>query len=202
LDRDVANDRYVQFIGGDNREIGRAAGRYAVDYLGGSGKATGKVVEIWGGMASTPAQDRHEGFMEMIRLEPGIELLNRRQDGDWKQDLGYEIMEQALEQHPQIDLVYAHNDPMAYGAYRAAQDQNREAEIAFLGIDGIPAEGVRWVHEGILTATFLYMTPGKEAIRQALHYLKGESTPKRLTLPTMTIGHSNAAEILENHGLE
>ena len=202
LDRDVANDRYAQFIGGDNREIGRAAGRYAVEYLGGPGRAKGRIVEIWGGMASTPAQDRHKGFVEIIARESGIEIVNRRQDGDWKQDLGYEIMEEALYQHPQIDLVYAHNDPMAYGAYLAAIDAQRESEIAFLGIDGIPAEGVRWVHEGILTATFLYKPPGEEAIRQVLRYLRGESTPKRVTLPTMTIERSIAAEILKRNGLE
>lgn len=202
LDRDVANDRYAQFIGGDNREIGRAAGRYAIDHLGGPGVAAGKVVEIWGGMASTPAQDRHAGFSEVVSGEPGIEIVNPPQDGDWKQDLGYEIMAMALERHPQIDLVYAHNDPMAYGAYLAAKDLQREQGIAFLGIDGIPAEGVRWVNDGVLTATFLYKTPGEEAIRQALRYLRGEATPKRVTLPTMTIDRSNASAILREHGLE
>ncbi len=201
LDRDVANDRYAQFIGGDNREIGRAAGRYAVEHLGGPGNAVGNVVEIWGGMASTPAQDRHAGFVEAVSGEPGIQILNPPQDGDWKQDQAYEIMAGALESYPVIDLVYAHNDPMAYGAYLAAQDTQREGEMAFLGIDGIPAEGVRWVQQGILTATFLYKPPGEEAIRQALRYLKGESVPRRVTLATMAIDSSNAAEILARHGV-
>jgi ribose transport system substrate-binding protein len=74
--------------------------------------------------------------------------------------------------------------------------------MAFLGIDGIPEEGVRWVDEGILTATFLYKTPGEEAIRQALRYLKGEKTPRRVTLPTMTIDRSNASAILERQSLK
>jgi ribose transport system substrate-binding protein len=201
LDRDVANDRYTQFIGGDNRAIGREAGRYAVNLLGGPGKAYGKVVEIWGGMASTPAQERHQGFYEMISQEPGITLAEPRRDGDWKQDRGYEIMVEALEKHPQIHLVYAHNDPMAYGAYLAAQEAGREKTIAFLGIDGIPAEGVKWVQEGILTATFLYKTPGDEGIRQAMRFLQGHDIVKRLTLPTLTIDRANAAEILRAHGL-
>jgi multiple sugar transport system substrate-binding protein len=202
LDRDVANDRYVQFIGGDNRAIGRAAGRYAVELLGGAGRAEGKVVEIWGGMASTPARDRHDGFAEIIGVEPGIETLNAPQDGDWKQDLGYELMEAALERYPEINLVYAHNDPMAHGAYLAARDAGRADEIVFLGINGIPGEGVRWVRDGVLTATFLYKTPGEEAIRQALRYLRGETVPRHLTLPTMTIDRSNAAGILKLHGLD
>ena len=202
LDRDVSNDRYVQYIGGDNREIGRAAGRKAVELLGGAGKAQGNVVEIWGGMASTPANDRHEGFIEIVAQEPGIKIVNQPQDGDWKQDLGYEIMTKSLETWDRIDLVYAHNDPMAFGAYLAARDAGREADIAFLGIDGIPAEGVKWVRDGVLDATFLYKTPGDEGIRQALRFLKGDAVKKRLTLPTLTIDASNAAEILDQHGIE
>ncbi|HRD66625.1 MAG TPA: extracellular solute-binding protein [Candidatus Competibacter sp.] len=201
LDRDVLNDRYIQFIGGDNYEIGRAAGRYAVDLLGGPGRARGKVVEIWGGMASTPAQDRHGGFYEIVGREPGIQIVNQPKDGDWKQDRGYEIMAEALEKQPAIDLVYAHNDPMAHGAYQAAKDAGREKGIAFLGIDGIPAEGVKWVNDSVLTATFLYKTPGDEGIRQVLRFLRGENIPRRLTLPTLTIDRANAAEILRANGL-
>ena len=201
LDRDLANDRYTQFIGGDNKLIGRTAGEYAVARLGGKGRAKGNVVEIWGGMKSTPAQDRHLGFAEAIAREPGIVSLAAPRDGDWKQDLGYEIMADALERFDGIDLVYAHNDPMAYGAYLAAKDAGREQSMMFLGIDGIPAEGVRWVHEGVLTATFLYMTPGAEGVRQAMKLLRGEKIPPRVTLPTMTIDKSNAEEILFRYGL-
>jgi ribose transport system substrate-binding protein len=201
LDRDLSNDRYTQFIGSDNLNIGRAAGEYTVKWLGGSGKAKGNVVEIWGGMGSTPARQRHDGFREVIDQEPGIKVVNEPADGDWKQHLGYDIMATLLEQHPRIDLVYAHNDPMAYGAYLAASDAKRDKEMAFLGIDAIPAEGVKWVSEGALTATFLYMTPGAEGIRQALRRLQGEVIERRVTLPTMTIDRSNALEILKAHGL-
>ncbi|MDM8522845.1 substrate-binding domain-containing protein [Desulfococcaceae bacterium HSG8] len=201
LDRDLVNDRYTQFIGGDNKLIGRAAGKYAVKFLGGTGKAKGNVVEIWGGSSSTPAHDRYSGFHDIIDKEPGIKMITKPNDGDWKQDMGYEIMAEALDAHDKIDLVYAHNDPMAYGAYMAAKDVEREKGTAFLGIDGIPAEGVKWVHEGILTATFLYKTPGDEGVRQALKLLKGETIEKRVTLPTKTIDKTNAESILRANGL-
>lgn len=203
LDRDLSNDRYTQFIGGDNKLIGRAAGEYAVKLLGGHGKAKGNVIEIWGGRAATPAQDRHSGFYEIIKKEPGIKILNKPEhsDGDWKHDKAYEIMADALDEYAEIDLVYAHNDPMAHGAYIAAKDAGQEKKILILGIDGIPEEGIKWVHEGILTATFLYKTPGDEGIRQALKLLKGESIQKRITLPTMTIDKNNAPSLLKKHGI-
>ena len=201
LDRDLSNDQYTQFIGGDNKLIGRAAGEYAVNYLGGKGKASGNIVEIWGGMASTPAHDRHSGFHEIVDKEKGIKFLTKNKDGDWKQDKAYEIMAEAIENNTKIDLVYAHNDPMAYGAYLAAKDMGIEKKLAFLGIDGIPAEGVKWVYNGILTATFLYKTPGDEGVRQAINYLKGSKIKKRVTLPTMTIDKSNAEKILRKNNM-
>jgi ribose transport system substrate-binding protein len=106
-----------------------------------------------------------------------------------------------MELFKEINVVYAHNDPMAQGAYTAAKDAGREKGIAFLGVDGIPEEGVKWVHEGILAATFLYMTPGEEAVNQALKLLKGEKIPKKVTLPTMTIDKKKAAEILKEYGI-
>jgi len=196
LDRNVETDRITQFIGGDNRAIGRAAGDYAVELLGGPGKAEGIVFEIWGGMKTKPSQDRHDGFYEAISAEPGIQLVGEPVDCDWKQHLAYDAMLDILDQEPRIDLVYAHNDPMAYGAYMAARDEGREDGITFISIDGIPSEGVRWVQEGVLAATFLYKTPGDEGLRQALRYLAGEEIPPRVTLPTEVIDKARADAIL------
>jgi ribose transport system substrate-binding protein len=107
-------------------------------------------------------------------------------------------MATALRNHEDIDLVYGHNDPMAYGAYLAAKDAGREKDIKFIGIDALPAEGVTWVANGELTATFLYATPGAEGLRQALKYLSGEKVEKTITLPTKKVTRENAADILKN----
>lgn len=201
LDRDILNKNYTQFIGGDNILIGRNAGLFVQDHLGGKGKAKGVILEIWGGQNSTPAHDRHNGFWQVLDQEAGITRININDDADWKQDKAYQIATRAFSKHTNIDLVYAHNDPMAYGAYLAARDLGIENKITFIGIDGIPTEGVRWVYDGILEATFLYKTPGADAIQQALKYLQGEKITKSLTLPTLKIDKNNAGQILRQHGL-
>ena len=201
LDRNVETDQYTQFVGGDNKLIGRAAGEYAVELLGGAGKATGNVVEIWGGMGTQPAHDRHDGFHEFTDKEAGIKNLLDQQSGDWKQDQAYNLMATALRNNEKIDLVYGHNDPMAYGAYLAAKDVGREKEIKFIGIDALPAEGVTWVKNGELTATFLYATPGAEGLRQAVKHLNGEKVEKTITLPTEKVTAENAEAILKEKGM-
>ena len=201
LDRNVQTDKYTQFIGGDNVVIGQAAGQYAVNLLGGAGNAKGNIVELWGGMGTQPAHDRHDGFQEFVGKEAGIKSLLQPIDTDWKQPKGYDIMSTTLKSFDKIDLVYGHNDPVAYGAYLAAKDAGREKEIKFLGIDGLPNEGVTWVSKGQLTATFLYPTPGAEGIRQGLKVIKGEKVEKKIILATKTIDSKNAGEILKENGL-
>ena len=133
LDRNVNTDKITQFIGGDNVVIGQTAGDYAVKLLGGSGSAKGNIVELWGGMGTAPAQDRHKGFNEKVGKESGIKSLLQPIDCDWKQNKGYDTMTTALKQFDNIDLVYGHNDPIAYGAYLAAKTQVAKSRSSFSG---------------------------------------------------------------------
>jgi ribose transport system substrate-binding protein len=192
LDRNVESDRYTRFIGADNVEIGRQAGRYAVQLLGGPGKAKGNYVEVWGGFSTKPSGDRSKGFHEVVDREPGMKLEGQKVNSDWKLEKAQRYLQDVLKLYPQIDLVYAHNDPMAMGARQAAEAVGRADSIKFLGIDGLPNEGVRWVKEGKLAATFLYPTPGARGLQEAVKKLRGESVPKTITLPTDTVTRENA----------
>lgn len=62
-------------------------------------------------------------------------------------------------------------------------------------------EGVMWVHNGELTAPFLYATPGAEGLRQAVKLLNGEKIEKKIILDTATITKENADQILKENGL-
>ena len=90
---------------------------------------------------------------------------------------------------------------MAYGAYLAAKDAGREEEMKFIGIDALPGEGVMWVNNGELTATFLYATPGAEGLRQALKLPGRRGGPEDVVLDTLQVTKENAGEILKANGL-
>jgi len=185
LDRRVLGDAFTCFIGADNRRIGKAAGAWIVRRLGGKGK----VVELKGLMTSTPGQDRNAGFREGIR-GGGLEIVFEA-DMKWLEPDARQEMESALARFPKIDLVYAHNDPGAHGAWLAAQAAGRDKDILFVGIDGLPHEGQIYVRQGLLAASFEYPTGGREAIETALKILARESVPKEITLASRVFTQDN-----------
>jgi ribose transport system substrate-binding protein len=181
LDRAVQGDDYTVFIGADNKKIGREAGKWAVKALGGKGK----IVELKGLMTSTPGQDRNAGFREGIDLAANKDLqVVFEADMQWLEPNARQEMASALTTQKEIDLVYAHNDPGAHGAYLAAKEAGREKSMKFIGIDALPQEGVQYVKQGFLDATFAYPTGGAEAIDVALKLLKGEKAEKKIVLGT------------------
>lgn len=184
LDREIEGDTYTTFIGADNRAIGRAAGEYADSILGGHGD----IVEIKGLPGSTPARDRSEGFREAIARFPGMHIIHDPV-ANWLREEALSQMEAALQAHPKIDLVYAHNDPMAIGAYLAAKAKGRDQEMKFIGIDGLPGldGGRQAVADGKLAATFVYPTGGKQAVEVADSILRHIPVPHRITLSSERI---------------
>jgi ribose transport system substrate-binding protein len=176
LDRKVNGDKYTCFIGADNKKIGKAAGEWIKNTLGGKGN----VVELEGLMTSTPGQERHEGFMDGI-AGSDIKIIFRA-DMHWLEPDARKEMDSALSRFPNIDLVFAHNDDGAHGAYLSAQAAGREKQMKFVGIDALPQEGVQYVKQGILDATFQYPTGGAEAIDIAEKILHGEKVSKNITL--------------------
>ncbi|MGD0596680.1 MAG: substrate-binding domain-containing protein [Sedimentisphaerales bacterium] len=186
LDRRVLGDQYTCFIGADNKKIGESAGKWIVEKLGGKGK----VVELKGLMTTPPAQERHSGFLQGIKDANGIEIIFEA-DMKWLEPDARKEMESALARFDKIDLVYAHNDPGAHGAFLAAQAAGREKNIIFVGIDALLQEGQAYVKQGIIQASFEYPTGGKKAIELGLDILNGKKVEKEVTLSSRVFTKDN-----------
>ncbi|MBT3219755.1 MAG: substrate-binding domain-containing protein, partial [Proteobacteria bacterium] len=196
LDRAVQGDAYTTFIGADNVLIGRAAGKWIAKTL----RNKGNIVELKGLMTSTPGQDRHRGFREGLGDHADLKVVFEG-EMQWLEPNARKEMESALATNPKIDLVFAHNDPGAHGAWLAAKAADRHEEIKFVGIDALPHEGVQYVRQNILDATFLYPTGGDEAVELATRILRGESVEKKIVLPTAIFTRENVeagGETLKN----
>lgn len=189
VDRKILSDKYTAYVGADNYEIGVAVGNYIANTLHGKGT----IVEISGLAGSTPAIDRHQGFMKAISSYRDIRLLDT-EDGAWLRVRAEEKMDTLLKLYPQIDVVYAQNDRMAAGSYSAAVRQQREKDIRFVGIDALPGEGygVEQVLAGELDATFIYPTGGDRVMQIAMDILNKRDFPRETLLNTSVVDRDNA----------
>ncbi len=207
LDRKIVGDTYNCFIGGDNVQIGEEAGKWAVEQFKGKPLDEVKLVVLEGQSGATPTTERQQGFMKVIdEWNAGPDnkpKFNKVFDQicDYDRDKAKTQMENALQAIPRIDLVYAHNDPMAIGAYLAANAAGRRGEMKIIGIDALcdPDGGVQAVIDGKIDVTFVYPPLGKEAIDLAVKLLRGEPVDKNISLPTTLIDKNNAQQYMDEH---
>ena len=190
-DRKVNTDQYTSFVGANNYEIGLAAGNYAAHYL----PPNAIILEIWGLTQTSPAQERHKGFVDALREREDLSF--RKIEGQWLVDTAR--MELRKLEHPeQIDFVYAHNDMMAIAAreYFMAWDSIRGRELRIIGVDAVAGAGLEAVEDGRINASFLYPTGGEQVIRTAMRIIQGEPVDKFIPLRTAPVDHQSARTLL------
>lgn len=189
VDRKILSDKYTAYISADNYEIGRAVGNYMASTL----KGKGNVVELTGLSGSTPAMERHQGFMAAISNFPDIKLIDKA-DAAWEREPAEVAMDSILRRHPKIDAVYAHNDRIAPGAYQAARKAGREKEMIFVGIDALPGKGngLELVLDSVLNATFIYPTNGDKVLQLAMNILETKPYPRETIMNTAVVDRTNA----------
>lgn len=194
FDRKTGSDKYTAFIGADNEKMGRTMGEYIAARLGGKGR----VAEIMGLKGSSPAVERHNGFVEALKRYPGIELV-AVSSGTWMQQSGRKAMEDMLDSvGGNIDYVFAHNDRMALGARQAAEGRGLAGRIKFIGIDALPGKGggIELVRDGILDASYIYPTRGDMVMQLAMNILENRPYERETLMKTALVTKDNAEVLL------
>ena len=188
-DRKTNSDKYTAFIGCDNYTIGKSMGTFIAQQLQGKGR----IVEISGLEGSSPALERHRGFMDAIKPYPGLQVV-ASEGGNWKEEGGIQAMKRILKQTQDFDYVFAHNDRLAWGAYVAVRQMGVKRNYKYTGVDGMSTEGggLELVRDGIFEASYLYPTKGDEVIALAMKILKHKPYKRDNYLSTSIITKANA----------
>ena len=188
LDRKTESQHYTSFIGADNYEVGKIAGEKAASILNGKGR----VLELFGLQGSSPAMDRHRGFLDAIASFPDIKI-TQQVFGSWDEQKTADEMGKLSLTMDSFDLVYAHNDAMGLASHKYFTARHGE-DISTIGIDGLPGKdkGLGLVSRRILDATVIYPSGGDVAIRTAIEILNGKEFPKNIPLSSTLVDYSNA----------
>jgi len=162
------------YVGSDNVEGGRLAGRYLVEQSSGSAR-----VAILEGIPGHQTGDaRLQGFREAIRDAPGVTVV-ASQTANWERDQGFTVFQNILQAHPDVDSVFACNDVMALGAVEAIAAAGRTGRIRVIGFDAID-DARKAIQAGTMAASIAQFPAemGRLAVESAAKLLRGEAVPR------------------------
>ena len=203
FERKPSSNKYTASSSADNYEIGDIMGDHIATKLNGKGN----IIEIQGLEGSSPAIDRHSGFLHAINMHPELHMMASLQ-GDWTKQSAYNAMSRWLQsattsQIENVSYIFAHNDRMAMGARQALIEFLDEHHLdrplpLFCGIDGLSGKngGINLVCDSILDATYIYPTAGDELLELALNILEHKPYKKENLQITTLVTHDNADALL------
>lgn len=186
------------FIGRDNKKMGELAGQEAVKLLGGEGQAKGKIIELQGDAGGKVMMDRRDGFHLAVDKEAGLKVIQGPYS-NYVRSEAVKAFQDLLQAHPDVNLVYAHNDDMALGALQVLEQNNMADKVKIVGIDGL-MEAIKAIQGGKYDATVLNdpQLLGKIVVDTALGVLNGEKYPEFIDAGTGMITKENAAEYVND----
>lgn len=184
LDRRTLSNNYTAFVGANNILVGKNGGVYAKILL----KGHGNILEVGGAQNITPFFDRHIGFKSIVQENSGLKIIKTIWDAGNKDSLKAFFIT-----HPETDLVFTHNDRLAYDVYKVCEELKIRNKIKIIGVDGLNGknDGLELVQKGMIDATILYPTGGEEAIQVAIKILKNQPYKKENQLLTTIINPEN-----------
>jgi len=179
--------KVICHVATDNYEGGKVAGRAMVELLNGKGK-----VAILDHPEVESVLMRTKGFGEEVAKAPGIQIVAKLPGGGAR-DKSFAAAQDILQAHPDLDAIFAINDPSALGAIAAIEKAAKTGKIKVIGFDGQP-EAKKAVKDGKMYATVLQHPRqiATSTIEMIDKYMSGEQVPPQNLIPTALYRQADA----------
>ena len=196
IDRTPAGPPGHTFIASNSVSSAKSVCEYIIKQAGGKGS----MVIIHGQKGTTPEVDRTKGCMEVVKANPGVKIVAEQYSNIWGQDEGFQIMQNMLQAHPDVSIVFAEADALALGAAQAIKVANPSQKIWVGGFDGDTA-ALEALKNGTfdVTATQQTQLMGRTADQDAIKLVAGEKLPPEQLLDATLTTKDNVAGFIANH---
>src|SRR5215510_14362200 len=170
VDEKAAADAGVHtetFVGSDNYEGGKLAGDYLLKVS--NGKARVAILE--GIPGHETGDSRLRGFRDAVKAAPGVSIV-ASQPANWERDQGFNVFQNMLQAHPEIDSVFACSDLMALAAVGKA------GKVRVVGFDALD-DAKKAIAAGTMAASVAQFPSemGRVAVENAVKVIRGETPP-------------------------
>src|SRR5262249_54839185 len=159
------------FVGSDNYEGGKLAGEHLIKVTGGRAR-----VGILEGIPGHETGDsRLRGFRDAVKSSAGVTIV-ASQPANWERDQGFNVFQNMLQAHRDIDSVFACSDLMALGAIEAIAAAGKTGAIRVIGFDALD-DAKKAIAAGTMEASVAQFPSemGRAAGEKALTGLHGET---------------------------
>ena len=196
VDRNAEGAPGDTFLATDSVASAKAVCAYIIEKAGGSGK----MAIIHGQKGTTPEVDRTKGCMEAVKANPGVKIVAEQWSNIWSQDEGFQIMQNMLQAHPDISIVFGQADALALGAAQAIKVANPSQKVWLAGFDGDTA-ALEALKNGVfdVTATQQTQLMGRMAVESAMKLGAGEEVPAEQLLDATLTTQENVDGFIANH---
>jgi ribose transport system substrate-binding protein len=191
LDAKAAADAGVHaetFVGSDNYEGGRLAGEYLLKATA----AKARVAILEGIPGHETGDSRLRGFRDAVNGSPGVTIV-ASQPANWERDQGFNVFQNMLQAHPDIDSVFACSDLMALGALEAIAAARRTGTIKVIGFDALD-DAKKAIAAGTMAASVAQFPAemGRAAVESAVKVIHGEKIPEDIKVKLELVTRDNA----------
>lgn len=189
---DIANldktAKVVSHIATNNYAGGKLAAKGMIEALGGKGK-----IAIIGHPEVESGMMRTKGFKEAIAGAKGIKIVAEL-PGNGDRALSFKVAQDILEKNPDLNGIFAINDPSALGVVAALEKANRVGKVKIIGFDG-QKEAKQAIKEGKIFADSIQFPDkiGRTTVQAITKYMSGEKVEPQILIPT-SLYHKAEAE--------
>jgi ribose transport system substrate-binding protein len=175
----AAGGRIATFVGSDNVDGGRLAGRFLVEAL----PSGGPIAVLEGIPGHETGDARLTGFREAIAAAPSLRIVSS-QTANWERDQAFTVTQNLLQAHPDLVALFACNDVMALGAVEAIAAAGRTDRIRVVGFDA-QDDAQMAIREGRMAATIAQnpRAMGRLAVLSAARLIAGDTLPAEQPVP-------------------
>ena len=182
-----AGVRTETFVGSDNYAGGKLAGQYLMKVSG--GKAHVGILE--GIPGHETGDSRMRGFRDAVKEAPGVTIV-ASQPANWERDQGFNVFQNMLQAHPDIDSVFACSDLMALGAIEAIAAAGKTGTIRVIGFDALD-DAKKAIAAGTMEASVAQFPAemGRVAVESAVKVIRGETLPADINVKLALVTKDN-----------
>ncbi|MGI6141278.1 MAG: sugar ABC transporter substrate-binding protein [Caldicoprobacterales bacterium] len=194
ISKEVGNAQYETFVVADNTICATLCAEELVKLAG----EKGKVLILEGPSGGQVTIDLSNGAQAVFNKYPDIEIVDI-QDAKFDRSTAFNTVQNVLQAHPDIKIIFSCNDEMALGAIEALDEAGKLDDVVVGGIDG-NQDALAAIKEGRMEVTVYknFWLQAYTAVEAAAKFLDGQKLDELIPVDLEAVTKDNVDKYLKS----